>query len=327
MVRWLGGLALVVVVGLALSSVMFTLEEERPLVGSPPPPPPAANGDDEPASPRGTKQSGDEGKMGRRVPPAARNGKTKKTAPPPAAANGDGPGGGMGAPPPTVLQTVYDFLSAPGRERPDNALYSYALFPQATPRAEAFLANLLETTGDAQSAGLAPTRLNVLYLPVQEAKVVEHFVAAPRRTAAENARLLAREVYDYPRARAMLGGLCAATSRPLARFCAREPVRGPYVASFRVPVSQRLSDGQGAPVPVLLLDMSDVHEGAFATILAKYKDQVRRPNLPEAETINSLKEKLLSITLEAADLIVPVRKAIAEMIETAEAADSAGKKK
>ncbi len=280
MVRWLGGLVVVVVVLLGVMATMdFTKQEKRVLVGSPPPP-------------------------------------VASAPPPPAAANGGGPR-------PTVLQTVYDFLASPGRERPDNALYSYALFPQATPRVEAFLSVLLETTGDAASAVLAPTRLNVLYLPAQEAKLAG-WRAAP---AGEKARGLAREVYDYPRARAMLGGMCAATSRPLARFCQTEPVRGPYVASFRVPVSQRLADGEGAPVPVLLLDLSDVHEGAFSTILAKYKDQVRRPDLPEPETINSLKEKLLSITLEAADLIVPVRKAIAEMIETAEAADSGGKKK
>jgi hypothetical protein len=65
------------------------------------------------------------------------------------------------------------------------------------------------------------------------------------------------------------------------------------------------------------MDLSDVHERAFPEIIDAFKAQVKREDITDRAKIDTLRLKLLSITLKAADWLVPVRKALAEIVYSA----------
>lgn len=65
------------------------------------------------------------------------------------------------------------------------------------------------------------------------------------------------------------------------------------------------------------MDLSDVHERAFPEIIAAFRAQVKREDIGDRAKIDTLRLKLLSIVLTAADFVAPVQKATADIVHTA----------
>ena len=71
------------------------------------------------------------------------------------------------------------------------------------------------------------------------------------------------------------------------------------------------------PPPYLVLDLSGTHVGAFREVITAYQEQVKRPNYPDRERIDTLCLRVLSIVLTAADWITPTTSAMADILHKA----------
>ena len=80
------------------------------------------------------------------------------------------------------------------------------------------------------------------------------------------------------------------------------------------------------PPPFLFIDLSDVHERAFPEIIAAFKAQVKREDISDRAKIDTLRLKLQSIALTAADWLVPVQKATADIVHTVSGRSEGDKK-
>jgi hypothetical protein len=82
-------------------------------------------------------------------------------------------------------------------------------------------------------------------------------------------------------------------------------------------MNQTTSKVTPVPPPFLFMDLSDVHERAFPEIITAFKAQVKREDISDGAKIYTLRLKLLSIVLTAADFVAPVQKAMADIVHTA----------
>jgi hypothetical protein len=74
------------------------------------------------------------------------------------------------------------------------------------------------------------------------------------------------------------------------------------------------------------MDMSEVHERAFPEFIAAFTAQVKREDISDREKIATLRLKLLSIVLTAADFVAPVQRATADIVHVASGRAEADKK-
>lgn len=208
-----------------------------------------------------------------------------------------------------ILASAYDYLYTAGTEEPAYGLYSYALFPTYSRRAEAFITELFRTTGAAGQSGINRANLNVVYLPTQRGK---RSLLSQRVAVGEplHPSEFTREFYDYALARRVLAQICAAPSDALGYLCSSDLSRGPYLFTFARPASE-LSP---VPPPYLFVDLSRIHPRAFSEFISAYKEQVKRSDYTDRERIDHLRLHVLNIILTAADWVGPVRGAVADTV-------------
>jgi hypothetical protein len=123
----------------------------------------------------------------------------------------------------------------------------------------------------------------------------------------------AKIFYDYKMSRALLDHLCDSPAKEINALCEGDLSRGPFIFAYAKPASNVTP----VPPPFLFMDLSDVHERAFPEIIAAFKAQVKRENISDRAKIDTLRLKVLSIALTAADWLVPVRKAVADIVYSA----------
>jgi hypothetical protein len=123
--------------------------------------------------------------------------------------------------------------------------------------------------------------------------------------------------YDFKLARSILDNLCNPPAEEIKAVCDGDLCRGPFVFTYARPAS----DVTPVPSPFLFMDLSNVHERAFPEIIAAFRAQVKRDDISDREKIDTLRLKLLSIVLTAADFVAPVQKATADIVNVATPAD------
>jgi hypothetical protein len=205
-----------------------------------------------------------------------------------------------------ILISVYDYLTSAGQEKPGYGLYSYVLFPVYSQRAEHFLAEVFTTTGYQGDSLLEAGYLNVMYLPTRADKVP----AGPAPSGHE----FATESYNYALAQKLLAQMCASPAEVVRDLCTTDLSRGPYLLTYGRPMSTLWP----VPPPYLVLDLSKVHARAFGEFIAAYKEQVKRPDYPDRERLDTLRLRVLSIVLTAADWLAPTQGALADILHVAE---------
>ena len=222
----------------------------------------------------------------------------------PASANGE-PDSAPGAP---ILESVYGFLSKTGSEPKGYGLYSYALFPARSPRADAFLEALFARTGAASESEIKPANLNIIYLPVS--LDLESGVGAFMWDPDNPDPGLAAKAYAYPKARMLLAQICLVPAEGVRDLCAGDLSRGPYLLTYSKPSSAL----ETVPPPYLVLDLSGVHHKAFANFIAAYKAQVKRTDYTDRERIDAFNLVLLNVTLHASDVVSPVVESVKDLV-------------
>lgn len=211
-----------------------------------------------------------------------------------------------------VLTSVYEYLHRTGIEKPGYGLYSYALFPVHSSRAERFSEDLFKTTGYVVESRIDFENLNVIYLPTREDRL-SSLLSVLSESPDPPADTFAEQFYDYALARRLLAQICTEPAEEIRDICATDLSRGPYLFTYSQPVSE-LSI---IPPPYLFLDLSYVHERAFSEFIAAYKEQIKRPDYTDRERVNTLRLRLLSIVLTAADWVEPIRVSIADILHMA----------
>lgn len=208
-----------------------------------------------------------------------------------------------------ILGNAYDYLYRSSIEKPGYGLYSYVLLPSPSSRGEHFLAALFSTTSYVEFIQINAGNLNVIYLPTM-AKQLPSLLPLVADGSAPPLDLFATKFYDYALAQKLLANICMESASETKSVCASDLSRGPYLFTYTQPVS---SSAPASP-PYLLVDLSNVHEAAFAELVRAYKEQVKRSNYSDADRINNFQERLLSIVLTAADTITPITDAIKNVI-------------
>jgi hypothetical protein len=112
-------------------------------------------------------------------------------------------------------------------------------------------------------------------------------------------------------ARAILKHICDSPTPSMGNLCDNDPTsKGPYIFTYATPASKL----EPLPPPYLFVDLSDLSELGFRTILSDVRVQVMREDYTDLERINTLKNRVLKITLKAADLLPGVIKFIIEIV-------------
>jgi hypothetical protein len=214
------------------------------------------------------------------------------------------------APTPGISLSVYGFFDQQRSEEEGYGLYTYVLLaaaPGTSQRNAAFLRRLLASTGRTDSELAAVRRqLNIFYVPTQNR--IQALVIA-RSSADAAAAIAAPSVYDYQQAGRLLVRLCTESVSSNPKLCA-SAWRGPYFLTLSEPLgaSAALSPTR------LVVDLSDIHERAFGEFIRAVKEQVMRRDFTDRQKVDTLRLRLLDITLKAADWLDPIKEGIAEIV-------------
>lgn len=212
-----------------------------------------------------------------------------------------------------LVNSVVDFFDRANAELPDYGRYTYVLFPAPSARNTQVLALLLESTARGWNMEFDRTKLNVFYLPVKHDYQSAARGVAADYSAEQAAQPIAVAYYDYDFAAELLSRLCDVTDSGQQQpgICATALDNGPYMVTLPGPFGQKKLNDQ----PVLILDLSGIHSAAFDKFIDALKVQVKEPDFTDVERVATTRLALLNIILETADLITPVRTAVADVIE------------
>jgi hypothetical protein len=213
-----------------------------------------------------------------------------------------------------ILETGYSLLSELGKEEEGYGLYSYAILPSDTRRAEIFLTELFKEIPSIDQTSARRSQRNIFYVPLQKDR--EPDFATLMQTSSTNAGKMAedysRSFYDYRMARALLDHICDSPAGSIRRLCDGDLSRGPYIFTYASPASSMSS----VPPPFLFVDLSNVHGLAFGEFLAAFRAQVKRDDITDQARIRTLRLMILDVALTAADWVNPVEKAIADIVHS-----------
>ena len=115
--------------------------------------------------------------------------------------------------------------------------------------------------------------------------------------------------YDHDTAATLLRKACLNGDIRVSDFCAASG-GGPFLLAHET----WLPDGDRITPPLLVVDLSTVHEAAFGEFIRAVKEQVMLSDFSAGERLVTLRLQLLTIVLDVADWLAPIRKSIAEIV-------------
>lgn len=226
-----------------------------------------------------------------------------------------------------ILETGYSLLKGIGGEELGYGLYSYAILVNNNDRSAKFLDKVLKAIPAVEGTGTQSFQTNIFYIPLKATQDrlplnfagVKYELIMTYYTSGDD---YAKYFYDYNMSRTLLSHLCDSPAQEIKSVCEGDLSRGPYIFAYAKPASNVTP----VPPPFLFMELSDVHERAFPEIIAAFKAQVKREDISDGARINTLRLKVLSITLTAADWLTPVQKALADIVHSASGQAETNKK-
>jgi len=227
----------------------------------------------------------------------------------------------------TILDTGYSLMIKTGQEQWSYGLYSYALLVTDNDRSAKFLSDVFGVSAIPSVKDTTTQRSlsNIFYIPIREDKWDDYIHASSKlngHSLATTSLDYAKNFYDYKMANSLLNHLCDPPAEEIKTVCEGDRSRGPYIFTYARPASTLTP----VPPPLLFIDLSDVHERAFPEIIAAFRAQVKREDFSDRAKIDTLRLKLLSIILTAADVTGPVQKAMADIVHSASGLSEKDKK-
>jgi hypothetical protein len=227
-------------------------------------------------------------------------------------------GGARPAARPSIVDTAYDYLYAPGAETAGYGLYSYVILTRPNDRAVAFLRELVGRFPATSDVAEPKQQINVLYIPTKASAKGQ--TAFPADVEPAVVKSFVDKNYDFAMARSLLRHLCSNPAPAVAELCPNDFSGGPYLLTY----GAKVSDLSPVPPPFLFVDLTNVRPRAFPLFVAAYAAQVKRPEFSDGERIADLNLLVANILLTAADWVQPVNAAITNIIHFAEAKKSGG---
>lgn len=225
-----------------------------------------------------------------------------------------------GGPPPkrSIQETAYDFLYAKGAEADGYGLYSYLIFPRADDRGVEFLSQIVSVFPSVSGLPTPKDRINILYIPTKTSSSGQPPFGAPVSKDAIHNFLFSD--YDLSIAHLLLNHLCDKPAPDVTTVCASALAGGPYLLTY----TKKISDLSPLPPPYLFVDLTNVRPRAFSRFIAAYASQVKSATYSDRAKIDDFRLTLLNITLTAADWVLPINKAVAEIVHHSDAKEAPG---
>jgi hypothetical protein len=208
-----------------------------------------------------------------------------------------------------ILETGYGPLKGIGEEEPGYGLYSYAVMVNYNSRSAKFLSDVFSAIPPVENTAAQRSQTNIFYIPIRKDKLYEFQEVSNGNFFISHTK----DFYNFTLARLLLDHLCDPPAQEIKAVCEGDLSRGPYIFTYAKPASKVTP----VPPPFLFMDLSDVHERAFPEIIAAFRAQVKRDDISDRAKIDTLRLKLLSIVLTAADFVAPVQKATADIVHIA----------
>ncbi|MGI9503294.1 MAG: hypothetical protein ACR2RE_09595, partial [Geminicoccaceae bacterium] len=199
-----------------------------------------------------------------------------------------------------------------GNNRPDlrYGLITHVLFLQdnrADSRNQAFLASLNNSTRQIEvSSEDEAALINLFAIPVLDR--VQARMEAEAGGSLDG--VVDPSVYDYDSADKLLLDVCLSDAISLPDFCAGRSGNGPFLLTHE----RWLIGGEPITAPLLIVSLSAVHQDAFGTFIRAVKEQVMLPDFSSGERLGTLRLQLLTIILDAAYGLDPIKSSIAEIV-------------
>lgn len=190
----------------------------------------------------------------------------------------------------TVVDSGYAFLLTAGSEKVGFGLYTYALLTTSdVARSKAMIQAILASTQAIGDFDIDKHHLNVIYIPSEKLSTA----------ASEAGSSAAVPSYNYKLSRSLLDRICVSSIAKSNNICHGDLSVGPYLFTYAAPLG---NSAEIAP-PLLFVDLSGINPRAFSTYVEMYKEQVKQADITDMAKINTLKMNILSITLDAADIL------------------------
>jgi hypothetical protein len=209
-------------------------------------------------------------------------------------------------PKPRILDTGYGHLVEAGKEMDGYGLYSYAILPAHSKRAELFLSELFREVQSINKLQANRRQLNLLYIPLRKDKEAD---LAKLTASGETGKIqadYANSYYDYGMARSLLYHICNTPDDQVRDLCSGGLSRGPYIFTYAAPASTI----EPVPPPFLFVDLSDMDDRGFAELLDAFRAQVLREDISDRVRIDTLRLKVLEYLLRGVVAIGPIEKTI-----------------
>jgi hypothetical protein len=215
---------------------------------------------------------------------------------------------------PQIRHTVFEFLDEDKPEDKNFGLFTYVIFVAPNVRNAIFFEALAESTPiEGRYKAQTKPYLHIFYVPVHNRIQARDYLETQPPGSLPLGSIRGHDsYYDFPFSLDLIVRYCAS---PLNRNTAPCPTsgQGPYLLTTTQPLS-RLDT---VPSPTLLLDLSDVHEKAFGEFIPAIKEQVMSPDFTDRRKVETLRLRLLSVILTAADVVVPIKKGVESILHLA----------
>jgi hypothetical protein len=236
--------------------------------------------------------------IGTAPPSITINQTTSGSLPPAISGNGDNiivnPGTGVSY---AIIDSGYEFLYPSVPERIGYGLYTYVLLtPARADRNKAVIDAIEKYTPNVAAFDDDISRVNVIYVPSKSPK--------------EDAAALNATEYDFDRSRSLIAIICAMPSDKIDRICKGGLSLGPYMFTYTSPLNKQVK----LSPPVLFVDLTPIQEGAFATFIDAYKEQIKSKDISDGQKIQSLYIKILNIIETAKLWVNPIENATGDVI-------------
>jgi len=214
-----------------------------------------------------------------------------------------------------ISDTGYSELTTLGGEARGYGLYSYVIVTANTPRTVAFMKALFKSIPSAAVFIGNKLRVNIVHVPVIGSKKTE-FLALKKSLASKDdaklAEMYMQFFYDQAMAIDIFNRICKDATGKVRAPCSSDTSEGPFLFTYVRPITTLPK----VPPPYLLVDLRrPMHEKAFATILSRYKEQVKGENFADDTRIDTFSSTVLSIVLTAADWTDAISRDISTVVQ------------
>jgi hypothetical protein len=198
-----------------------------------------------------------------------------------------------------ITDSGYALLYSEGAERSGFGLYTYLLLTPSIPdRSKAMLDAVSTYTASVTAFGDNTSHINAIYIPTKNSSKSE-----PLKPYLNG---VAYATYDFDLSRSLIATICSSTSQEVKSICKTGLTLGPYMFTYVSPLKKNVK----LSPPMLFVDLSPIQQGAFATLVDAYKEQIKRDDISDGQKINSLYIKILNVIEIAKVWTDPVEHAV-----------------